>query len=451
MGIQRLPSGRYRLQIRRAALRIDAIYDSEKAARRAQAQFLKRRGERGLTLDAAWARYLESRNFLEKKSNTQRSEETHIKAALARLGERALAAITADDIDELIVARQKAGKRPDTVRNEVAALSAVFAFAQKKSMVSANPCIGVRRPSIERKNRRMAPGDQGALMTLVTHPKYRYRAVARLCLLVRETGARPGEWVVAQWRDLDFDARKITFQNTKYKSEPRTIPLTGAALRVLGDQLEDITLREMASFGDSEWIFPAIAKSGELTAFAYSGTVRDVKSAGLLPKAFRPHSGRHEYISSLVEDSDLDDSRIMTLVGHHSPASMQIYTHARGVRYRAQLEALEASRRIERTREIATATGMPVTLVQSYLERRRESDLAEGILDTGEELLFDPGVVADLQTMSHRLGKTDADRIRTLLRIRAKKSGVALSPVPAAPSGAAPAQARRTGPSAADE
>lgn len=423
MGIHLLPSGRYRLQIRRADLQVDTTYDTEAAARRAQAQYLGRGLKRtGPTLEKAWGLYLESRQFLEKKANTRRSEETHIKPGLARLGDRALVAITADDIDSFIVARQKAGMRPDTVRNEVAALSAVFAFAQKRSMLSANPCIGVRRPSAPRENRRMAAGDQGSLITALTHPTYRFRAVARLCLLVRETGARPGEWSNARWRDVDLDARKVTFQNTKYKNQPRTIPLTGAAIHVLGNQLEDITIREIDLFGDSEWIFPAVARNGELAAFAYSGSVRDMKAQGLLPRRFRPHSGRHEYISTLVEESDLDDSRIMTLVGHHSPASMQIYTHARGVRYRPQLEALEPSRRTERAREVAKATGMPVTLVNSYLERRRQSDLEDGVEDGGDELLFDPGVLSDIQTMSQRLGSSDVERMQTLLRIRADKA-----------------------------
>lgn len=429
MGIHLLPSGRYRLQIRQAGLRVDATYDTEAAARRALAKYLGRGARRtGPTLEKAWALYLESRDFLEKKVSTRRSEETHIKAGLARLGERPLASITAEDIDELILARQKAGMRPDTVRNEVAAVSAVLAFAQRRTMISANPCIGVRRPTAPRENRRMAPGDQGALMTLLTHPTYRYRAVARLCLLVRETGARPGEWASAQWRDVDLDARKMTFRTTKYKNEPRTIPLTGAAIHVLGDQLEDITIREMDTFVDSEWVFPAVSRNGELTSFAYSGSVRDIKAAGLLPRRFRPHSGRHEYISSLVEESDLDDSRIMTLVGHHSPASMQIYTHARGVRYRGQLEALETSRRAARAREIAKATGTPVELINSYLERRRKDDLEQGVEDGGEELLFDPHVIKDIKSMSQRLGSNDVERMQTLLKIRMAKAGANAAP-----------------------
>lgn len=432
MGIHLLPSGRYRLQIRRADLQVDATYDTEAAARRAQAQYFGRGVKpRGPTLEKASELYLGSRQFLEKKANTRRSEETHIKPGLARLGDRALASITPDDIDALILARQKAGMRPDTLRNEIAALSAVFAFAQKRAMISANPSLGVRRPSAARESRRMAPGDQGALMTLLTHPTYRYRAVARLCLLVRETGAKAGEWSNARWRDVDLDARKMTFRNTKYKGKPRTIPLTGAAIHVLGDQLDDLTIRQIESFGDSVWVFPAIARSGELTSFAYSGSVRDMKAKGLLPSEFRPHSGRHEYISSLVEESDLDDSRIMTLVGHHSPASMQIYTHARGVRYRPQREALEASRRAERAIERAKATGMPVKLVNSYLERRRQNDLEQGLKDSGEELLFDPGVISEINTMSWALGSDDAQRMQTLLRIRMEKAaGATPSPRP---------------------
>ena len=72
-----------------------------------------------------------------------------------------------------------------------------------------------------------------------------FRAAARLCLLVRETGARPGEWANAQWSNLDLARRRITFTNTKYKNQPRTIPLTEAALTLLSEQLEDVAIRNI--------------------------------------------------------------------------------------------------------------------------------------------------------------------------------------------------------------
>jgi len=49
----------------------------------------------------------------------------------------------------------------------------------------------------------------------------------------------------------------------------------------------------------------------------------------------------------------------MSIVGHHSPASMQIYTHARNARFLPQLEALESGRRDQRVNELARAWCTP--------------------------------------------------------------------------------------------
>jgi integrase len=418
MSITTLPSGRFRLQIRRRHLHVDEIHDRRDQALKALERYLNKAiapKSKGPTLQQVWELYQESLAFLNKKETTRRSEATHIKPALERLGARALGAIQPDDVEALIKARLKAKKAPDTIRNEVAVLSVVFTYAIGKQLVVRNPCIGIKRPPLERVLRRMAPTDEGALMQLLTHPKLRYRSVARLCLLVRETGARPGEWAATRWTDIDLGARKVTFSNTKYKGMPRTIPLTQSTMGLLGAQLEDIAVHHLDQFGDSEFVFPTLGRDGSVVQLAYSGTVRDMKRTKLLPQRFRPHSGRHEFVSKLVEDSDLDDSRIMALVGHHSPASMQIYAHARNVRLRPQLEALESGRRVERARSLSSAIGLPPEVVASYLKHRRAKD---GVDDAGDELLFTESALNAVNRAANKLGKTEAERLATLLKFR---------------------------------
>ena len=422
MSIRQLPSGHWRVQIRRKGLRVDETHATEMGAKDALKAYLpaqKRRNQTGLTLDKAWERYCSSLAFQDKKQTTQRSLETHIKAPLKRYGDRSVKSITARDVEAMVLAARKDGKAPDTIRNAVAALSAVLRFCVERQIIPSNPCIGVRRPSVEHKPRRMAPGDEGALMAALNHPKLRFRAAARLCLLVRETGARPGEWIATRWRDLDLNNQRVTFPNTKYKSMPRTIPLTSAAMALLSAQLEDITIRNHDLFGDTDLVFPTRNAEGDAVQLQYSGTLRDMKNAGLLPKHIRAHSGRHEFISKLVEDSDLDDSRIMSLVGHHSPTSMQIYAHARNVRYRPQLEALEPKRREERAKSFSEAAGLPKEVIDAYLARRRELEIKNTLSDAGDELLFAEKTIKDLQIVAQKLGTTESERMQTLMRIRA--------------------------------
>lgn len=423
MGIKQLPSGHFRLQIRRASLSVDEVFDTRAAADAALQRYeggaassgVKK--NRGITLDEAWDLYIEARMFLEKKANTRRSEETHVKPVLVALGSRTVKSLTADDVDGFIVTQTKEGKAPDTIRNAVASLSSILNFCRSKSLVPANVTIGVKRPSAEPTVKRMPAGHQGALMKVLAHPKYRYRAVARLALLVRETGARPGEWAVAQWDDINLDQQRVVFKNTKYKRQPRTVPLTLASMELLTAQLEDTTIVEFDKYAASEWVFPTLSREGELTPIPYTGTLRDMKKDDLLPRGLRAHNGRHEFISSLVESSDLDDSRIMSLVGHHSPASMKIYTHARNVRFLPQLEALEGGRRKERATELAKALGVPTALIESYLVHARDAERADLLEDVGDEMLYQGASVQKLSAVAARLGASDSERMRTLLEI----------------------------------
>ncbi|MFT3953793.1 MAG: tyrosine-type recombinase/integrase [Piscinibacter sp.] len=446
MGIRQLPNQRYRLQLRRASLKVDQVFDTYAQAQAAMDQYLgakpadgSRRKTGGPTVDEAWALYRESRDFLEKKPTTIRSEETHVKPALLFFDSRPVRSLTPDDIDAFIVRETKAGKAPDTIRNAVASLSAILNFCIKKQIVKANVTIGVSRPSKERTVRRMPEGHQGALMKVLAHPKYRYRAVARLALLVRETGARPGEWASARWDDVHLDKQRVTFKDTKYKRMARTVPLTRASMELLTAQLEDIMINQFEQFSASEWVFPTVGLDGELRPIAYTGTMRDMKKDELIPKALRTHNGRHEYISTLVESSDLDDSRIMSLVGHHSPASMQIYTHARNVRFLPQLEALEASRRKERTQEISKAFGVPTKVIDAYLAHRRALEASDSLEDGGNELLYEAETVGTLSKVAERMGKTEEERLRTMLEIQkqaAKRPTAGAPPVSPAPPAA---------------
>lgn len=430
MGIRELPSGRWRLQIRRAKLNVDETFDTRSEAQAAldrltEAAKTGTSRPRGTTIEEAWQLYLGSRDHAEKRDNTRRGELTHARPLLAAMGQRLIKTLTADDVEELITAMLKAGKAADTVRNVVSVLSAILNYCRRRSMLSSNVTIGVRRPPVHRQVRRMPEGHQGALMKLLSHPKYRFRAVARLALLVRETGARPGEWVKVQWEDLDLAKNRVIFKHTKYKRMPRTVPLTKAAMALLTAQLEDITIVEFDRYAASDWVFPTLSREGDLVPIQYTGTLRDMKKEELIPRSLRAHNGRHEFISSLVEDSDLDDSRIMSLVGHHSPASMQIYTHARNVRFLPQLEALEGGRRRERMKEIAKSLGVPVALVDAYLQKVREDEDAGGLEIHSDELLYDGESIRTLQQAAEKLGTTESERMQTLMAIRARRGSPA--------------------------
>jgi hypothetical protein len=101
-----------------------------------------------------------------------------------------------------------------------------------------------------------------------------------------------------------------------------------------------------------------------------------------------------------------------------SPTSMQIYAHARNVRFRGQLEALEPARRGERVKSFSEAAGLPKEVIDAYLANRRRVQADFQLKDAGEELLFTGAAIKDLKRAATKLGTNESERMQTLLRIR---------------------------------
>lgn len=422
MGIRKLASGKWRLQIRRKNLQVDEVFSSEVAAKEAEAKYTdadgRKRGD--ITMDAAWEMYFKSLDYVSKRERTQDTEASRIKRVLRRFGKLVVTAMNADLVEDYITRRMTDTPKPssDAIRLEVAALSSLMNYCRKKRLIAANPCIGVKRPSAVTVPRRLQSDDEGALISLLSHTNPRFRFAARLCLLVRETGARPGEWSNATYDDIDFVKGTITFRKTKYKQQPRSVPLTAAAERLLTAQVKDVIIDNLETFGPTDVIFPAIGKDGDVCPMHYTGALRDIKKKGLLNKRVRAHTGRHEFISTLVESTDLDDSRIMSIVGHHSPASMEVYKHVRNVRFRPQIEEIEPARRSQRVRSLASALDLSPKIIEILLLKEREKLLLDGLPDEGDELLFSTEFITKIEAMSKRLDTDNKSRLEKIIRLR---------------------------------
>lgn len=425
MSISELPNGRWRLQIRRRKLQADEVFDTEFEARNAEAKYLAttRSKNKTPTLQEAWDLYADSLDFLEKRDRTRGTEAGRIRKVIARLDPIRVADLTSDHVEDYIKTRRKMKPEPsrDAIRLEVAALSALLNFCREKRWISKNPCIGVKRPSGKIVLRRMSADDEGPLIALLQHENYRFRFAARLCLLVRETGARPGEWRNATHGDYERSRDTMTFRNTKYRGQPRTVPLTASALVLLAEQMKDVTIDNLNVFGGTDLLFPAVGKDGVVRPMYYTGALRDAKKLQLLPKRIRAHNGRHEFISTLVESSDLDDARIMALVGHHSPASMEVYKHVRNIRFRPQMENVEPIRREQRMRAIADTMGLVPSMVVDQLKIEREEQTKTGLKDPGDELLYSESFLRVLKLVAESMGTTREERQRKSAEFMAEK------------------------------
>ncbi len=417
MGIQQIASGKWRAQIRRKNAKFDQVFNSEIEARQAHARFLAQVSPKAsaITVQNAWKLYEESLEFAAKRERTRRTEAGRIKRWLDEFGLTPVNEVTADDVENYIAQRLRSKPQPgpDTVRLEVASFSALMKYCVRKKYVAANPCIGVSRPGGSRKLQRMSQQDIGQLMQLLKNPNRRFRYAARLCLLVLATGARPGEWCAALMSDVDLTKGVVLFRETKYRGQPRSVPLTPVAKKLLADHLAEIATDpelNLTALG-SDVLFPVVGKKGAVRPFHYTGALRDAKKKNLLPRSVRAHLGRHEFISTLVESSKLDDSRIMALVGHHSPASMEIYKHVRNVQFRGDIEDVESRvMRPQRAESLAATLDLPVPFINLMLELRRAKEAQDGIEDTGDELLYEPAVIQKFQELAEVISSSPAQK-----------------------------------------
>ncbi|MTD33406.1 hypothetical protein [Paludibacterium denitrificans] len=146
MGITQLKNGKFRLQIRRKGFpTVDKVFESAEGAQAAEAAAARKQKpvQDDITLNELCERYHDSREFSEKAENTQKTELCRIKPVLATLGEYSLKNLEQDTSaiydymdkrSKEVSPRTKEKISGTTIRLEIAALSALVAFAKTRKL-----------------------------------------------------------------------------------------------------------------------------------------------------------------------------------------------------------------------------------------------------------------------------------------------------------------------------
>ncbi|PRG72207.1 hypothetical protein C6T69_13700 [Burkholderia multivorans] len=328
MSIVQLPSGRWRLQIRRKTLKVDELYDTLEAAQEAEEEYLKApAGNPGRnTIKDLWERYEASTDFTSKKLKTQSTELGRILPVLASLGSRTVHELEADTgliydyIDARLKTVSKRTKRKlsnTSVRLEVAALAAVVGFAKRRNIVRENFVSHISRPVTKYRKRRVSTKEQGKLAIYARSGDAVVAQAARYLLLIRQLGCRAGELKDVPLDDLDMGRREITFRDTK-NGEDRRAHITSEAAELLSIQLESVPDK-------CAYLFYTWSKyKKEWVPYNYAHGVNVLRDAKILPKDYHAHAGRREFVSRAIE-SNIPYATIKKQTGHKSTAALEIY------------------------------------------------------------------------------------------------------------------------------
>lgn len=239
----------------------------------------------------------------------------------SELADRRLEAVTAEGFATYRDQRLRS-VRPATLNRELGLIQRVLEVARREWSIplADNPVKRISKPKVNNaRDRRLRPGEWERL--LVASGDSRNPFLMPLVQLALATGMRRGELLNARWRDANWTASTLHIPQTK-NGDPRTIPLSGEAKRVLA------SLGLAWASGDR--IIPISAEAAKRV------WQRLATRAGIDNLHF--HDLRHEAISRFFEQG-LTVPEVALISGHKDPRMLFRYTHLKAEEVAKKLNA----------------------------------------------------------------------------------------------------------------
>src|SRR5215211_5448183 len=258
---------------------------------------------------------------------------------LPPFGRRRIAALTVDDVAELLHQLRRKGCSAKTAAGALASLQSVMRFARRCGWVVADPVERLERderPRPQRRRQRVLGRAEIERLLAACSPRDRLMVAT-----VLYTGLRISDMHGLVWDDVDFAAGVIHVRaqlSRAHHQAParRVAPKTPASVRdvPLVAQLARLLRahRHQSRFGrDEDWVF-ATARG---TPYGHRNVSRRclgraAQLGGLndgWPR-LRFHDLRHTFASHLIIDLGLDPAPVSRMLGHaRITITLDIYTH----------------------------------------------------------------------------------------------------------------------------
>lgn len=250
-------------------------------------------------------------NRVWKGSKGEKSVKVNCKAVLDHFGlNNPYRHITTDSIDAFIATMQGKGNGDGTINRKLAAISKMLRFAHARGWIEKLPIIERKQEPLNRL-RWLSDAEEAELLQRFTDMGS--HDLSTLCLFLVDTGARVGEALKLEWRDIDSQHKLVRFWDTK-NGQARSIPVT---TRVM-DMLNEIEVLGLGGKGPFSEI--------KQTTFNHKWVV--VRRAMGLDKddQFVPHALRHTCASRLVQRG-VPILTVKEWLGHKSLAITLRYAH----------------------------------------------------------------------------------------------------------------------------
>ncbi len=356
MGIHALKTGKFRVQVRKKGLApYDKVFDTLAEAEAALAErerLTSRARAADSTLREVWDLFVSSTAWHNLAESTQSTYKQNVRPVLEELGDYSLAVLA--DNTEIVRrhfdARTREGRANETVRLEIASLSAAVAFAKARGYISYNFVRQVDRPSVKRRVRRVAPVEKAGLQVAALSDRAAAQH-ARFNLILGYVGCRPGELAKVLKADINLPRSEITFRGTKNRRS-RCVHLPSEAHGLVRTQFA-------ISPAESPYLFSRRTRAGAYAPYSYNNGHRQLKRNGVVDKTYHPHAMRREFISRAIEQS-IPLTTLKHQTGHKSTQALEAYDEACATapEVRAVFEAMTRTQKDDMLVAMAQQLGM---------------------------------------------------------------------------------------------
>ena len=243
---------------------------------------------------------------------------------LALAGDASLAELQVHQIRRFVAQLHAQGLSGRSLGRMLSAWRGYFGWLGQRSLVSANPCDGVRPPKSPRRLPKALSVDEAAALLAPEgddDPALAARDAAMFELLY-SSGLR-----LAELAALDVDALECALLEGEVRvlgkrSKARIVPVGARARAALAAWRP---LREQLAAADERALFVS-RRGARLSHRAIQDRLgRQALRAGL-PRHVHPHMLRHSFASHVLQSSG-DLRAVQEMLGHASIASTQVYTH----------------------------------------------------------------------------------------------------------------------------
>lgn len=288
---------------------------------------------RGLSVRELSQSYLAHLEALGRKRTTIAGVESVQRVWLNPiLGDKAVGAVTVNDIEDLMRSMRKAGVGPKSIRNYIGTLSAMYRYARhpRRRWVNESPCDLLELPPA---------GGHSAEIHFLTIDEIEslvaaavdgpHRNVDRaLYVTAAMTGLRQGELIALRWQDVDWTAQRIRvrqnhvlgeFDTPKSRRGSRSVPMSGRVVREL-----DALHRASEWTRDEHLVFAEPDTGDVLRRGALMRRYRRALRAAQLEPTHRFHDLRHSFGTAMAA-AGVPMRTLQEWMGHRDISTTQRY------------------------------------------------------------------------------------------------------------------------------